>query len=53
VILCTGFSEWIDEDTAKRIGVREFIMKPIIMHDLAQKIRKTLSSQAEIVGENG
>jgi PAS domain S-box-containing protein len=42
IILCTGFSERITEEKAKAIGIRGFILKPIIMRDLAQIIRKNL-----------
>jgi CheY-like chemotaxis protein len=42
IILCTGFSETISEDTAKRIGIRAFILKPIVMSDLAETMRKVL-----------
>jgi FixJ family two-component response regulator len=42
VILCTGFSEIIDEPRAKSIGIREFIMKPIIKRDLAEIVRSAL-----------
>ncbi len=42
IILCTGYSELISEDKAMAIGIREFIMKPILIHDLAIAIRKVL-----------
>ncbi|MBN2297781.1 MAG: PAS domain S-box protein [Deltaproteobacteria bacterium] len=42
VILCTGYSEHITEERAKRIGIREFIMKPLIMKDMARIIRGVL-----------
>ena len=42
VVLCTGFSEMISEEKAEAIGVREFVMKPIIMKDMANTIRKVL-----------
>ena len=42
VILCTGFSEQIDEESAKTMGIRAFVMKPIIMHEIANTIRKVL-----------
>jgi CheY-like chemotaxis protein len=45
IILCTGYSEAIDEETAKEMGIREFIMKPILMKDLAAIIRKVLDSE--------
>lgn len=42
IILCTGYSEMIDEDKAKSMGIREFVMKPLLMRDLAETIRKVL-----------
>jgi PAS domain S-box-containing protein len=42
IILCTGFSEVIDENQAKAAGIREFIMKPYIVIDLANAVRKVL-----------
>ena len=42
IILCTGFSENIQEDKAKEIGIREFVMKPVARHEIAQIIRKVL-----------
>jgi PAS domain S-box-containing protein len=42
IILCTGYSEHISEEKAKNIGVREFVMKPLEMKELAKTIRKVL-----------
>jgi PAS domain S-box-containing protein len=42
VILCTGFSEVIDADEAKALGIREFVMKPFTVREMAEKIRKGL-----------
>jgi PAS domain S-box-containing protein len=42
VILCTGYSEIIDDMKAKQVGVREFLMKPIPMNTLATAVRKVL-----------
>jgi signal transduction histidine kinase/CheY-like chemotaxis protein len=42
IILCTGFSETITEETATRIGIKAFILKPIVMSDLAETMRKVL-----------
>ncbi|OPY08175.1 MAG: Blue-light-activated protein [Syntrophus sp. PtaB.Bin001] len=44
IILCTGFSEIITEEDAKKLGIKEFIMKPLFMKDLAAAIRRTLDS---------
>ena len=42
IILCTGFSETISEEAAKHIGIQAFILKPIVMSDLAVTMRKVL-----------
>lgn len=42
IILCTGFSETIDEDKAKALGISAFVMKPVVMSKIAQIIRKVL-----------
>lgn len=42
IILFTGFSEVISEDKARAIGIREYVMKPVVMRDLAETIRKAL-----------
>jgi PAS domain S-box-containing protein len=44
IILCTGFSDKINEETAKKIGVRAFVMKPVIMKKLAETIRDVLDN---------
>jgi len=42
VILCTGFSEQISEESARKIGIREFILKPLVMDKLATAVRAVL-----------
>ena len=42
VILCTGFSELIDGKRAKEMGIRAFVMKPIVMEQIAKTIRDVL-----------
>jgi len=42
VILCTGYSEQINEPRAKELGIRAFVMKPLVMRDLSNKIRDVL-----------
>ena len=41
-VLCTGFSEKIDEEKAKEIGVRQYIEKPFDKHKLSILIRNVL-----------
>ena len=42
IILCTGFSERLNEDKAKEMGVREFLRKPIMIYDFVNTVRKVL-----------
>ena len=42
IILCTGFSELMDEDRAKGMGIRQYLMKPVDKKDMAKAIRKAL-----------
>ena len=44
IVMCTGFSELIDEATAKSLGIREFVMKPVVKTDLSRIIRKVLDN---------
>ncbi|MBW1726663.1 MAG: response regulator [Deltaproteobacteria bacterium] len=42
IILCTGYSEHINEDKAKGSGIRAFVMKPVVLDEIANTIRKVL-----------
>jgi PAS domain S-box-containing protein len=43
-ILCTGFSEKIDEEKAQKIGVREYLEKPVDQGTLSRLVRKVLDN---------
>jgi PAS domain S-box-containing protein len=45
IILCTGFSENIDAEKANRIGIQGFLMKPVILKELAGMVRKVLDEK--------
>ncbi|MFC1840327.1 PAS domain S-box protein [Thermodesulfobacteriota bacterium] len=45
IILCTGFSEKINEEKAKEIGISSFVMKPIIVSEIATTIRNVLDQK--------
>jgi CheY-like chemotaxis protein len=45
IIICTGFSERINEDLAKEIGIKGFLMKPIIISALAHEVRRVLDEK--------
>ena len=42
IIICTGFSEKINEHRAKAMGIRGYVMKPVVKSELAKKIREVL-----------
>ncbi len=42
VVLCTGFSELINEEKAREIGIAQYLMKPVSRDQLAQSIRNAL-----------
>jgi len=50
ILLCTGFSQKIPEKKACTIGIKGFLMKPIVMKDLSDKMRKVLDKN-ECSGE--
>lgn len=42
IILCTGYSDLIDEQEAKAMGIRDYVMKPFSNKDFVITIRKVL-----------
>ncbi len=42
IILCTGFSEQINAQKAKAIGIKAFLMKPLTLNRLAKTVRAVL-----------
>jgi CheY-like chemotaxis protein len=42
IIICTGFSEDLDENRTKLLGIKELLMKPISLHDIAVAVNKAL-----------
>jgi CheY-like chemotaxis protein len=42
IVLCTGYSEGIAKESAERMGIREFVMKPLAMKALADAIRNAI-----------
>ncbi|MCD4651682.1 MAG: response regulator, partial [Candidatus Cloacimonetes bacterium] len=45
VLLCTGFSENMSEEKAASLGINGFLLKPIVMKELSQKIREVLDDK--------
>ena len=42
IILCTGFSEQINEKKAEKMGIAAYVMKPVVMREMANIIRQVL-----------
>ena len=45
ILLCTGFSDTMSEEKAATLGIKGFLLKPVVMKDFAQKIREMLDSE--------
>lgn len=45
VILCTGFSELINKEQAQALGIRDYLMKPVSVRELAQTLRTSLDKK--------
>lgn len=45
IILCTGFSQMVDEESAKVIGIKEFAIKPLTKSSIATLVRKLLDRE--------
>lgn len=47
IILCTGYSKKISDETASEFGLKAFLYKPVVMVDLVKTVRKVLD-EAEL-----
>jgi CheY-like chemotaxis protein len=45
IILITGYSDTIDKSKAKKIGIKQLVMKPYLATDLSKIIRDVLDNQ--------
>ena len=46
VVLCTGFSDMVDRERARLIGIREFVMKPFSLCEISATLRRVLAGPA-------
>lgn len=46
IILCTGYSDLVDEESALEAGIEKYIMKPLAIYNVAETVRKVLDSRA-------
>jgi PAS domain S-box-containing protein len=44
LVLCTGYSEKFTRQNASEMGIRSFLMKPLVMKDLADTVRRALTA---------
>ncbi len=45
VIICTGYSQIIDAERAAQIGIKAFVMKPLLINELAAAVGKALGRE--------
>ena len=48
VILCTGYSKKISEESAADIGIKALVYKPVVKADLAKTVRKVLDESKSV-----
>lgn len=51
VILCTGFSEWVDEQAPEKIGALKILLKPITRENLAYAVRYAIDRNRATYGD--
>lgn len=44
IILCTGYNQLITNEKAKALGIKEYLLKPVLRTDLSKAIRKVLDN---------
>jgi CheY-like chemotaxis protein len=44
VILCTGFSDQMTEEKARSVGILAFLLKPVLLNDMADTLRRVLDA---------
>lgn len=49
-ILCTGFSDCVDEASARDLGIAEYLMKPVTRQELLEKVRRALGREGRQAG---
>ena len=49
IILCTGYSNLVSEESAKVFGIREFALKPLTLSSIGHLLKKLLGDNGEAV----
>jgi PAS domain S-box-containing protein len=47
LIICTGFSEKVDENEMKLLGIKALLMKPVSMHEMAVAVNGILAGERQ------
>jgi YesN/AraC family two-component response regulator len=45
-ILCTGFARTTSEQQARELGVRDYLIKPLLLRQVAETVRRVLDEVA-------
>ncbi len=48
IIICTGFSTHLSDEKCRKLGIQGYVMKPIMIRELAAIIRKVLEPSLEV-----
>jgi len=48
IILCTGHSDSVNQESAMAAGIKEFLMKPLAKLELAAAVRRALDAKTEV-----
>jgi hypothetical protein len=51
--MCTGFSERINRKKAAAIGIKGFLMKPVVNSKIAEMVRSVLDASKNTVASPG
>ncbi|KIX15340.1 ATP-binding protein [Dethiosulfatarculus sandiegensis] len=50
IILCTGFSAQISRESARKMGISRFLMKPVEISEIARVVREVLDEKSSSTG---
>ena len=49
IVLCTGYSNLINEESTAILGIKELALKPLTKSSLAQLVKKILDARQEVI----
>ncbi len=53
VVICSGFSERMDDEKARSLGIKGFLGKPVLLSEMARTIRTVLDEAKGTVNQKG